>query len=75
MLKITLTLTLTLTYTQPPMFDRFHRRNNSHSIVFIHNTCTVVSALVKESVKSAVSHEQCRRGAHLSSLGREPVAG
>jgi len=57
------------------MFDRLQRRKSSHCVVFIHNTCTAVSALVKESVKSAVPHEECRRGAHLPSFGREPVGG
>ena len=30
---------------------------------------------VKVKVKSAIPYEECRRGSHLPSLGREPVGG
>ena len=41
--------------------------------ILFHDLCLSVGYTVK--VKSAVSHEECRRGAHLPPLDREPVAG
>ena len=43
-----------------------------HSVTFS-PSCPYLSGTVK--VKSAILHEECRRGAHLPSLGREHVGG